>query len=245
MQIFFFFRSSIFNPSLSPLPSNYFHIISKVKLCNDCLIHLFIRNVPVIWIALVHGIKKSQIQLTTHTSIIVSNAIISVLSDYIGSNFILGFPGGSVVKESTCQAGDAGLIPGPGRSPKEEIGTHSSILAWDIPWTQEPGRLQSMGLQRVRHNWATKQQQLYFDKFWIVSVWLCNMHCFTEIYSASIHTWIYYFCKLWEYWKIWEIILFQGSFPKKTLQYEWWPLEELFNTKIGFQLFLVYYLYCA
>ena len=36
-----------------------------------------------------------------------------------------------------------------------------SILAWEIPWTEEPGGLQSMGLQKVRHNWATKQQQIY------------------------------------------------------------------------------------
>ena len=34
-------------------------------------------------------------------------------------------------------------------------GTHSSILAWRIPWTEEPGGLQSKGLQRVRHNWVT------------------------------------------------------------------------------------------
>ena len=34
----------------------------------------------------------------------------------------------------------------------EEMATHSSILAWEIPWTEEPGRLQSMGSQRVRHN---------------------------------------------------------------------------------------------
>ena len=32
--------------------------------------------------------------------------------------------------------------------------THSNILAWRIPWTEQPGRLQSMGLQRVRHNWS-------------------------------------------------------------------------------------------
>ena len=37
--------------------------------------------------------------------------------------------------------------------------THSSILAWETPWTEEPGGLQSMGLQRVRHNLVTKQQQ--------------------------------------------------------------------------------------
>ena len=35
---------------------------------------------------------------------------------------------------------------------KEEMATHSSILAWKIPWTEEPGGLQSIGLQRVRHD---------------------------------------------------------------------------------------------
>ena len=38
---------------------------------------------------------------------------------------------------------------------KKEMSTHSSILAWEIPWTEEPGGLQSMGLQEVRHNLAT------------------------------------------------------------------------------------------
>ena len=40
---------------------------------------------------------------------------------------------------------------------KKEMATHSSILAWEIPWTEEPGGLQSMGLQRVGHHLATKQ----------------------------------------------------------------------------------------
>ena len=39
------------------------------------------------------------------------------------------------------------------------MATHSSTLAWEIPWTEEPGGLQSMGSQRVRHDLATKQQQ--------------------------------------------------------------------------------------
>ena len=42
---------------------------------------------------------------------------------------------------------------------EKEIAIHSSILAWEIPWTEEPGRLQSMGLQRVGHDLATKQRQ--------------------------------------------------------------------------------------
>ena len=39
---------------------------------------------------------------------------------------------------------------------EEEMGTHSSILAWEIPWTEQPGRLQSIGSQRVRRNRASK-----------------------------------------------------------------------------------------
>ena len=41
---------------------------------------------------------------------------------------------------------------------EKEVTTHSSILAWRIPWTEEPGGPQSIGLQRVGHNLATKQQ---------------------------------------------------------------------------------------
>ena len=47
---------------------------------------------------------------------------------------------------------DVGLIPGWGRSPGEGHATFSSILAWRIPWTEEPGGLQSIGSQRVRHD---------------------------------------------------------------------------------------------
>ena len=70
----------------------------------------------------------------------------------------LGFPSGSVVKNLPPNAGDAGSIPGSGRSPEGghsnpfQYPVFSSILAWRIPWTEEPGRLQSMGWQRVRHN---------------------------------------------------------------------------------------------
>ena len=66
-----------------------------------------------------------------------------------------GFPGGSVVKNLPANAGDAGdmgLIPGFRRSPEEGMATHSSILAWRLQWTEEPGRLQSMGSHRVGHD---------------------------------------------------------------------------------------------
>ena len=60
-------------------------------------------------------------------------------------------------KESLpANAGDTGLISGSWRFLGEGNGSHSGILAWKIPWTEEPGRLQSMGLQRVRHDWVTE-----------------------------------------------------------------------------------------
>ena len=65
---------------------------------------------------------------------------------------MLGFPGGSDGKESPCSAGDPGAILGLERSPEKEMATHSSILAWRIPWAEEPGELQSMGSHRVEYN---------------------------------------------------------------------------------------------
>ena len=59
------------------------------------------------------------------------------------------------VKNSPASAGDvrdSGLIPGSGRFVEEKRATHSTILAWEIPWTEGPGRLQSMGSQRVGHD---------------------------------------------------------------------------------------------
>ena len=49
-----------------------------------------------------------------------------------------------MVKKPPDNAGDAGLIPGSGRSPGEEMATHSSILAWEIQWTEEPGELHTV-----------------------------------------------------------------------------------------------------
>ena len=54
---------------------------------------------------------------------------------------------GSVVKNPPANAKDTGSIPGSGRHREKEMATHSSILAWEIPWTKEPGSLQSLGSQ--------------------------------------------------------------------------------------------------
>ena len=62
-----------------------------------------------------------------------------------------GFPGGSVVKNLPASAGDTGSIPGQEDPLEKEMATHSNILAWKIPWTEEPGGLHYMGSQGVRH----------------------------------------------------------------------------------------------
>ena len=90
-----------------------------------------------------------------------------------GATTVWGLPRWLSGKETTCNAGDMGSIPGSGRSwgwedPLEkEMAAHSRILAWQMPWTEKPGGLQSMGLQRVwhRHDWATEQYQQYVTGF--------------------------------------------------------------------------------
>ena len=67
----------------------------------------------------------------------------------------MGFRGGADDKESACNAGDLGSIPGLGTSPGGQPGKPLQYSYLENPWTEEPGGLQSMRWQRVRHNWAT------------------------------------------------------------------------------------------
>ena len=76
--------------------------------------------------------------------------------------YYMVFPGGSEGKASACNAGDLGLTPGSGRSPGEGNGNHSSTLAWKIPGTEKPGRLQSMGSQRFRQ---TERLHFHFHAY--------------------------------------------------------------------------------
>ena len=63
-----------------------------------------------------------------------------------------GLPGGSVVKNPPANAGDVSLIPG-GEVPLEtKMATYSGIFPWEIPWTEEPGMLQTIGSKRVEHD---------------------------------------------------------------------------------------------
>ena len=77
----------------------------------------------------------------------------------------MGFPGGSDGKASACSEETQVRSLGWEDPLEKEMATQFSILAWKIPWTEDPGRLQSMGLQRIRHNWATSHKRATVQKF--------------------------------------------------------------------------------
>ena len=79
----------------------------------------------------------------------------------------LGFPGGSAVKNPTMKEMRMQALWWEDYLEKETA-THFSILAWEIPWTEKPGGLQSMGPQSVRHNLATTTHSLSYCRLGIV-----------------------------------------------------------------------------
>ena len=81
----------------------------------------------------------------------------------------MGLPKFHSDKESAGDARDPSLIPGSGRSLGQEMATHSSILAREIPWTEESGELQSMESQRVGHSWPHTHKHT-----WIFPPWICG-----------------------------------------------------------------------
>ena len=91
------------------------------------------------WWAAVYGVAQSRTRLKRPSS---------------SSSTSMGFPGGAAVKSLPASTGDVGSIPELGRALEKEMVAHSSLLAWEIPWTEEPGRLQPMESQRVRHDCA-------------------------------------------------------------------------------------------
>ena len=95
-----------------------------------------------------------------------------------------GFLHTSVSKESACNAGIWVQFLGWEDFLEKEMATHSNILAWRIPWTEEPSRLQPMGSQKRCHDLATKQHS--------ISLYISGVHCihvclYTSLLSPQVH----------------------------------------------------------
>ena len=78
---------------------------------------------------------------------------------------------------------DTGSVPGSGRSLEEGMATRPSILAWRIPWTEEPGGIQSMGSQRARHDWSDLVHTNHVPRFFILILTLSPTwyYCFPQL----------------------------------------------------------------
>ena len=86
---------------------------------------------------------------------------------------------------------------------EKEMATHSGILAWRIPWTEEPGGLQSMGLQRVGHNWVTNTFQ-YSVMTFCISVVLAVI---STLSFFILFIWFSFFFSWWAWLKVYQFFL--------------------------------------
>jgi len=109
---------------------------------NKChwIVHFKIVKIIKLWILFFISYHSEEYK-HLHTYILLNwcNKIMYIL--YILSKSVWGFLVGSVIKNLPANTGDMVSIPGSGRFPGEEMDTHSSILAWEIPWTEETSRL--------------------------------------------------------------------------------------------------------
>ena len=109
---------------------------------------------------------------------------------WINSSFgdditLLGFPGGSEVNNPS-EIWETWVRSLSWEDPLEEgMATHSSIPAWRIPWTEEPGGLQSMELQRVRHNWVCTYHCIIIITFLDV-LWTTDLPCEVRVNIGSL-----------------------------------------------------------
>ena len=122
------------------------------KIISECKIYVLLISVNL-------SLCDSYIHTSVHT--IFSKSLPNYKKFKCTLKHDLDLPSGSAVKNPPAVARD-GFDAWVRKIPLEkEMVTHSSILVWETAWTEEPGGLQAMESQRVRHNWKTKQQQTH------------------------------------------------------------------------------------
>ena len=109
--------------------------------------------------------RKRREAPSTWTLQILRITIIIYWAIILGQTFLMASLVAPTVKNLTSMQETRVRFLGGEDPPVKEMATHSSILAGRIPWTEEPGRLQSTGLQRVRHDWVTNRHSECFVSF--------------------------------------------------------------------------------
>ena len=142
-----------------------------------------------------------------------------------------GFPDGSNSKESTCNAGDLGSIPGLRSYP----GKGNDNPLQRIPWTEECGGLQSMGLQRVGHNWETNTSIFYFKEEQ-VSIESLKLFYLKNYHENKKYLYIKLFCILYIFQTMGYYIIITSKSTYKILDFSlyWVSLVSL-----NFQVYIV------
>ena len=122
----------------------------------------------------------------------------------------MGFPGGSDSKESVCNEGDLGLIPGFGGSPGEGNGYPLQYSCLKNPMDEEPGRLQSMRSQRVGHNWVTNTFTSLCPKAKFVRA-VCNILLWSFLRHVDL-CWVALFQDIKKRWQEYTEELYKKDF---------------------------------
>ena len=108
-----------------------------------------------------------------------------------------GFPGSSALKDPAATTGDPGSIPGSGRSPGGGHGSPLQCSGLGSPMPEEPGGVQSLGSQRVRHDLATKQQTFKARDYILIEVIFLLVFKVSSLPSAGVAAGAALRCPLW------------------------------------------------
>ena len=139
---------------------------------------------------------------------------------------------------------------------EKEMATHSSILAWKIPWTVEPGRLQSMGSQRVRHDWATSLSlsYIYVYIYIYIHIWNSAFISFMCIPKSIIPgNYIALFLVFWRTTTLFSVVVVSVYIPTGSAQgfhllhilTNMCPLSSFYLVLAGVRWYLIVVLTCV
>ena len=169
----------------------YTHICAHIHIYSDALYTHIHTQLHIYTHIYTHNYIYTHIH--TYTYMCIHMKICACVCIYAYVYIFKGFPGGSGVKNLPADAGatgDSGLITVSGRSPQGSHGNPPQyILAWKIPWTEESGGLQYMGVTKSRHDWAAKRACTHI--IYICTFTHTHTHTCTHIHFCTAETQCY------------------------------------------------------